>query len=794
MASIRRVPILALLAVLLPLAALAAPVPATPAPDAAVPLPPAGPAGFMIPAAAPDAAPTPAMVETQTTLANAKNAAAVLRMLKITLSPDQKRFLDANRFLLVPKRATAYAGKYDFDNCAYQESYDEMLGMFDQICGEAAIIHRRPENARFVGPDIVLHAMGKYFENALEHLEKTELMPMLARFVADLRGRALAHKKNAGGELAKRLETVAAQLTVPLVLLENVKPVKAPSSNQPPQTPDAPDAADTLQAALVRLNDLQKDFSPETAAALAAELKLVYGANAVEASPLFRVYAPQGTLKADYTQYRPRGHYAKNSRLRGYFRALMFLGRNGWPLASPAGLADALLVLRLTAEPGRDGQPLAASWRRIMDVTGFFAGLPDDADYAALRNFAAKVLGRDSLSINDAVDPSVLDRLESRLDELPAPRILSDVLADPAIGETTKKELLERSRSFRLFGQRFSPDAWILSRLTAGREKTDIRLPSMPTALFVPAALGNATARADVAAFLAEPGQHFSQAETEAFLGRLDATAKTLAGLTDADWYGSLAPAWLHVLATLKTGHGQGWPAYMQSRPFPAKRLESFLGSYTELKHATLLYAKQNFAEAGAGEEEGTPPPVPKGFVEPDPDFWSAMLRLVDTAIAGFAHYKLLPEELEEYGRLASFRKDVAFYAALAGKELANVPIPAKDYEQLRTGGLSYMTRPFDDRILDPDQCRSALTADIHTDAATGQVLYEATAEPFVMLVLVGNEGSPRLTVGTAYNHYEFTRPLASPRLTDTEWQAGVYAKPPKLPPKNSWYKDLIVK
>ena len=75
----------------------------------------------------------------------------------------------------------------------------------------------------------------------------------------------------------------------------------------------------------------------------------------------------------------------------------------------------------------------------------------------------------------------------------------------------------------------------------------------------------------------------------------------------------------------------------------------------------------------------------------------------------------------------------------------------------------------------------------------TGQVLYEGTAEPYVMLALVGNEASPRLVVGTAFNHYEFARPLAEGRLTDQVWQTGVYAKPPKLPPKNAWYKGLLV-
>lgn len=789
----QRLSLLLLLVLLTANAALAANQAAPPAATATVALTPDKPAGFTVPAAPPVAAPTPVMEEAPVRVDTAANAKAVLTRLKLNLSGDQKNFLDQNKFLLVPKRATAYAGKYDFVSCDTPEAFDEMLGMYDQVCGDSDPMGRRPENARLVTADIVLHALGKYFENALEYLEKTELAPLLQRFVASLRDQALARRKTATGELAERLETVAAQLTVPLVVLENVKVIKIKTDGPPPGKP-APDNGDTIKAALARLDKYKKDFSPQILARLQNELALVYAAKDVTVSPLFGGYDPDGQLKADYTQYLPRGHYAKNSQLRGYFRAMLYLGRNGWPLSQPNGLSDALLVMVLTASPGPDGKPLAASWRRIMDITGFFAGIPDDIAYPGLRDFTARVLGQDNLSPADAVNPEVRDKLAARLNELPAPRILADILVSPRMADTTKEQLLAQTRSFHLFGQRFSPDAWILSRLTAGQEKTDLRLPSMPTALFVPAALGNKPARDFAAAFLAQGGQAFTPEQVEAFLGRLDATAAQLTQMSDTDWYASLASGWLHVLSTLKSAYGQGWPGYMQSPPFPAKQIESVLGSYTELKHATILYAKPNYAEFGSGEEEGTPPPVPKGFVEPNPDFWNALLRLVDTAKAGFGHYKVLLPELEEYGRLERFRKQVAFYASLADKELTNAPIGEEDYETLRLSNLSGMAAPFEPVVIEPDQCQSALTVDVHTDATTGQVLYEGTAEPYVMLALVGNEASPRLVVGTAFNHYEFSRPLAEGRLTDQAWRAGVYAKQPKLPAKNDWYKGLLVK
>ena len=111
--------------------------------------------------------------------------------------------------------------------------------------------------------------------------------------------------------------------------------------------------------------------------------------------------------------------------------------------------------------------------------------------------------------------------------------------------------------------------------------------------------------------------------------------------------------AWLKLLGTLTSSYERGYPLYMQDRLFPVKQVESFLGSYTELKHDTLLYAKQNYAEMGGGGDEGTPPPVPKGFVEPNLPFWETLGRLVAYVEAGFRKYGVFKGELEEYGHLS---------------------------------------------------------------------------------------------------------------------------------------------
>lgn len=739
---------------------------------------------------------TPALEEQAATVDRAINYRQVMAFLGVRLTPQQKKFLDEHRFLLIPKSATAFRGKVDL-GAGDAFRFDEMLGLFDHLGGEHDPWQRRPEHCRFVNPDVVLHAFHKYVENCLEYLEKVELAATLRRFLTNFQAKALEYRAAAPPPLAEHFELLAAQVTVPLVILENARWPSAKELEQmgsyPPKEPPADDG-DTLANALVILDRFKGTFSEPLMKRMAAELQLIYAAQEVVPSPLYGQYAKDGELKADYTQYTPRSHYVKSSGLRSYFRAMMYLGRNSYLLGSKDGLSDALLAAFVMAGPGPDGRPLLADWKKLMEITGFFAGQPDDVAYPEWRNFLIKVLGSDQLTAGQAIDPATLEKISGRLGELKGPRILSDVVISPQVFGATKEQLLKESKSFRIFGQRFTFDAWVLSRLTAGQEQTPVRLPSTPSALFVPAAMGDKTARGFADQYLQLLSPPFSDVELTQVNGRLDEIAADLHKVKDSEWFSSVGSAWLKLLGTLTSTYGQGYPLYMRGPLFPVKQVESFLGSYTELKHDTLLYAKQSYAEAGDGMEEGRIPPVPKGLVEPNLVFWENLARLVAYVDSGYAKYGLFKRDREEYGPISNFKRDVAFYASVAAKELRGEPITEAEYEKLRTNTLSYMAEPRDQNVVMEDKDRRAgLIADVHTDALKGQILYEATGEPYVMLVLVANDRAPRLAVGVAYNHYEFTGPLST-RYTDADWQSRVYEHRGPLPQKNFWYKSLLIK
>jgi hypothetical protein len=739
---------------------------------------------------------TPAFKEPAATVDRAVNVKQVMDFLGVRLTPAQKKFIQDHKFLLIPKSATKFKDKVDLSGES-EDPFDEMLGLFDYLSGSGDPMNRKPENCRFVNPDVMLQAFHKYFENSLEYLEKTELAGTLRRFLTAMQAKALEYKADSKAPLAEHYELIAAQLTVPLVILENARwpnpEEKIPTSPLP--TPPPADDRDTLENALKILGKDKDKFSEPVFNRMVAELQLIFGARDQAPSPLFGQYAKEEGAKADYTQFTPRSHYVKNSLLRSYFRAMIYLGRNGYLLGNPAGITDAMLAAIVMASPGPAGSPPPLQdWQRIMELTGFYAGQPDDIGYPQWRDFLVKVLGAGKISSGEAVNPEILEKISRNLGELQKPRIFSEVVVSPEVLTSNKEQLLEKSKSFRIFGQRFTLDAWVLNRLTAGQEKTPLRLPSMPTALFVPAVLGDQAALRFADQYLRKLTPPFTPDETYQFEGRMNEVAADLTRVTDSEWFSSLSSAWLKLLGTLTSPYGRGYPLYMQDRLFPVKQVESFLGSYAELKHDTVLYAKQSYAERGGGGDEGTPPPVPKGFVEPNLAFWQTLARLVDYVDSGFARYGIFKNEREEYGRLKRFKESVAFYTKLAAQELRGEPLTEAEYEKLRTSELMYMAAPFEmGMVLQEKDMRSALIADIHTDTVAQQILYEAVGEPYVMLVLVGNDDSVRLAVGVAFNHYELTGPLAT-RYTDADWQNRVYEHEPPLPPKNFWYQGLMTK
>jgi hypothetical protein len=555
----------------------------------------------------------------------------------------------------------------------------------------------------------------------------------------------------------------------------------------------------------------------------------------------------------DYGRFEPRGHYAVLPIMQCYFRAMRWLGGLSWELSTPEGAMDAVnfaLTMSLkederaakaTTETGsapNEAPRLAPSdyWREIMELTAFFVGRPEEAGYAEWVAYLRDKAGSAVLTGDSAADPALLARLDKGIAALKPEGKPFGALCRPKVQE-----------SLRVFPRRMALPLLLTNELSKDADPERHRLPDLVSSLWMPALLGSPYAfslleaqteaclhpsltptplsgAAVMTEFLARhsasgeitppttvPQEPLADAEAASLSGTdkavdaachdLRLTIRRLAPLLAAEqpesWTGSIAAGLFGVLKTLTPEWGKGMPLYMRAPAFQARQLEVFLGSYAELRSDTLLYDESSFVtDAKAPRRVELFHPIPNGFVEPNLPFWHEMLALVDAMIAMFDQFGLFAADCRQGGALASFREQLALCAALAEKELRGQGLSPKDYASLRERlDLMPMVRPVPDMSTFRGNEDHNVVADLHS--AGDHVLYGATDAPYVLLVLVGNEQAPRLTVGVAYNHREFVSDDGK-RLTGAIWQDWLDAArnqaagAPPLPRKPFWYAPLI--
>jgi hypothetical protein len=368
--------------------------------------------------------------------------------------------------------------------------------------------------------------------------------------------------------------------------------------------------------------------------------------------------------------------------------------------------------------------------------------------------------------------------------------------------EKSKDELLKETMQFRFFGQRFTPDAYMLNRLTQGDESADPetgqKLPSTPTSLMVASLINsdNKITKNYLDAWVADPARIKQEGrESDKVIGKVyDELKNQVAGYSDQVWTQNIYWSWLDCYRSLLSNYGNGYPVFMMNEDWQKKNLGTVLGSYTELKHDTLLYAKQSYAELGGGGDNPKLPETVRGYVEPDYVFWSKLLLLTETTRDGLKARNNMPEEYAD--RYDALIETLQFIKDFAGKELKNEKINDDDFEKLRTLpsiALQRIVEPVGGEILTDKEKRAGIIADIHTDARLRQILYQATGKPYTLFVAVRDVNGARLTRGAVYRHYEFTGGLEE-RLSDEDWQAKVYLDNGMLPTEDRWSQELIVK
>ncbi len=495
-----------------------------------------------------------------------------------------------------------------------------------------------------------------------------------------------------------------------------------------------------------------------------------------------------------------------------------------------------------------------AEWERIYTVTSFFAGASDDLTYYEYLPAIEAAYGKEPelgvlvgnsegwetfRSVTAQMKTPAINSIPTVDDENPDTksteenkgfrfmgqrsegwetfRSVTAQMKTPAINsiptvddENPDTKSTEENKGFRFMGQRFTIDAAIFQKLIYEnvQEDSEGNKRMLPDTLDVAAALGSDTAYS----ILEKQGD----TDYAGYKENMEVLRTGIKNSPETLWSASLYSNWLYTLKPLLEEKGDGYPDFMQSEEWAKKNLESFAGSYAELKHDTVLYAKQVMAEMGGGDLDGYPDfmqseewakknlesfagsyaelkhdtvlyakqvmaemgggDLPqwddRGYVEPEVQVWSRFTRLAARTRDGLKSFGLLSSEDEE--NLNRLEQMASQFLTMSEKELKNQLLSDEEYELIRNYGGNlehFWLEAFKDEgeNINSGDFPAAIVTDIATDP-NGACLEVGTGNPSRIYVIVPIDGELHICVGAVYSFYQFEQPI-SERLTDSEWR-----------------------
>jgi len=527
------------------------------------------------------------------------------------------------------------------------------------------------------------------------------------------------------------------------------------------------------------------------------ELELIEKHEGFAGSPIF-IY------QEDYSQYVPRGHYTRSERLKNYFKTLMWYGRISMLLKGtdtiPPGETDPFnkealistydakiqtMQASLIAAKFAQSQELKDNWDRIYSVTAFYVGLSDDlGPYEYLEAMNSVLQGK--FNPEDLTKDN-MEKLKTKLAEYMPPRIFGgtgDCGITPPFTLKQANQCLKKTKGFRLMGQRFIPDSYLFSQLVGaytGIYSGDKNCSQVFTCVISGAGrpIRGFPRGLDVMALLgSKRAQQLLRQLDDSHYTKYDQAYQELADefseFTEKEWNKNLYWSWLFTLKALLKEFGAGYPTFMQTKAWQDKELTTALASWTELRHDTILYAKQSYTML----ELGLPPEKPAvGYIEPVPEFYNRLLALTRMTTKGLEAMNVLDSSAKY--RLDSLEKILTRLRDLSEKELKNEELSQEDYDFIKNFGenLSSVIAEVDEKAK-----KTTITADVHTDSNTRQVLEEGVG--YVRLVLVAYrvpDGRILIGAGPVFSYYEFKHPMQE-RLTDEKWREMLGSHPPENP------------
>ena len=463
----------------------------------------------------------------------------------------------------------------------------------------------------------------------------------------------------------------------------------------------------------------------------------------------------------NYSLFRPRGHYTRNEALGRYFRTMMWLQTVPFQTDKEEDMKKALMLAQLIGHNTK----LTKLYKQLTEPMTYLMGQPDDVSILQVWQLHQQ-------------EPD-FKKLCKKIDEIAE----KQTRIRPKFLRTSRNKVC-------LMPQRYQPDAEVLQEMVDYDSETTKR--EAPKGLDVFAAMGVSAAEKILVDELNEPNRW----------GKYTTNLKRMKKrMNEIKWSENASTQWMSALKTI-ADKPQHAPYFMLTPEWDKKSLNAMLGSWTELKHDAILYAKQPMgAECGGA---GPPDPIVKGYVEPNIQFWQKAIDLLKENKKILTTHDLLTEKIANANQ--QLIEQAEFLLAMSKKELKGEVLKDVEYDQLEYIGAKFENMSLDllrdsehefwswEAIQGPDR-KVALVADVYTANADNNpdksILYEAIGDADEIYVVVEIGGYLWLTRGAVFSYREFDRPIDEQRMNDEEWQQYLEHHPRWGVPE--WMNPIIV-
>lgn len=640
---------------------------------------------------------------------------------KYALTLDERSLLERNSFMVTERLSFV-----DYHS-AYYDGYRKDLPVY-------------------ISSDALLHALHRTYSNVLKDLETSILSAKVNAALAQLRAQITTE-----GHIADPLARSArADVDVYVAVAEAL-------------------AAGATEAQT--FNGAHKGLADELLAAVYAE------------QPAMLTSFTQQARNFDFSQMKPRGHYAGNVFLERYFRTLMWLGRTEIYITAPTGVFPPALP-----------EDVARQCRMAVDLAHVMKASGADTLFHHVELLLGRLIGeQDNLSTASLM--RIVDDLQltpASLPDLASCKALQDAVIAAGGGQQILSQLLTDqsaddeitpAASYLVMGQRFLFDSFILANVVFDKVQSLRLMPDPQDVLF---ALGN-----DASAQLLE-----SEIAKHKYAENLAALRFLTNALDTTYWNASMYTSWLQAIRGLNPPRERSsLPMFMRTAAWWQKSMNTQLASWTELRHDNLLYGKQSYTgELGCY--------YPTAFVEPVPEVYRAIGTAASILKSALDMVVPADSPTETYQTremracLATFDRVTTILAAIAAKELSATPVPLDDEEKelidnwimrspMGAGGCAttydgyYPQLCYGVSVQHEGRLPDIVTADVHTQpsdstgAPVGKILHVGTGliNTAVIIAKDPSDGCSTAYVGPVSSYYQYvTRDFE--RMTDQEWQA----------------------